>query len=634
MIKSFAVTNNLNERLDLVLTKPEESGIVVKSVTGLGPGKVTLHIKEIANGDGGSYGGGRLPVRNIVMNLAFLGNPTIEDTRQLTYRFFPLNKPITLTVLTDNLEVNIDGYVESNEPDIFSNLEGCQISILCPNPYFYTERDQTSVSFGSYPMLEFPIDNELIEGGDEYLEETEGSSEKIPDNIVKKSPFHYSAVAENVTATVSAYDWVADNLYGDLPFLARSEEKVMIPTFGYDMYIEHTFQCLYLNWTWSRDFFKEDSKYTLTLLIDAEIPHPEGGTGLRDKIYQMGGAVYIYCIVDIGNGNMLETLGDLRNKSLNKDDKILATCYIGDDGYLKYEKTTNYKIDIDITKEILDDLYDENSTPSKYIRVTMATLTKNKAHKILNIDGFADDSEFYTEKAKNICRMLVHDVKLGHQSDSLLNIDKTMPNHTITQNGINYNLQVSEGIIMGELLKYGFKNTVVYEGNASIGFQMTIGFSHSMLSFDDDGLVDDPGYIIITSTFYPKKKMVIDLQKVYEIIQSSSDDNQVIPITQPGDQIIIDTRKKRKTIRYQKPYDYSHTDANGNVVPWDLAGYKINILAASNRDIAWFELHQGVNEFTVRHAMETEIELEENLNKVHSEYLEVEIRNKVYYEGV
>lgn len=163
MIKSFIIKNYLNDALELVLTNPEESGIAVKSVTGLGPGKATVNIKEIASDDGGSFSGARTPVRNIVMDLIFLADPTIEDTRQKTYRYFPTKKPITFIVVTDNHTLEIEGIVESNEPDIFSNMEGCQISILCANPFFHTKKEQITTSSGEKPMLEFPIDNELVE---------------------------------------------------------------------------------------------------------------------------------------------------------------------------------------------------------------------------------------------------------------------------------------------------------------------------------------------------------------------------------------------------------------------------------------------------------------------------------------
>jgi hypothetical protein len=55
------------------------------------------------------------------------------------------------------------GYVESNEPNIFSRQETTQISIVCPDPYFYSSGDNgttITVFSGIVPEFEFPWSNE------------------------------------------------------------------------------------------------------------------------------------------------------------------------------------------------------------------------------------------------------------------------------------------------------------------------------------------------------------------------------------------------------------------------------------------------------------------------------------------
>jgi hypothetical protein len=96
------------------------------------------------------------------MSLQFLENPTIEATRLLSYKYFPVKQNITLTVETDQRKCKISGRVESNEPDIFSNEEGCSISILCPDPFFYAISDETHIIYGTEPAFEFPFSNESL----------------------------------------------------------------------------------------------------------------------------------------------------------------------------------------------------------------------------------------------------------------------------------------------------------------------------------------------------------------------------------------------------------------------------------------------------------------------------------------
>ena len=165
MIKSITVTNYLGDSLKLELTKPENSGFVVTSIEGLGPGKANINTVEVATNDGALFNSARLPSRNIVISLLYLWQDSIEDTRQRSYQYFPLKTKVNLLVETDNRLAAIDGYVESNEPDIFTNKEGADISIVCANPYFYSMENggvQTTLFSGVESMFEFPFSNESL----------------------------------------------------------------------------------------------------------------------------------------------------------------------------------------------------------------------------------------------------------------------------------------------------------------------------------------------------------------------------------------------------------------------------------------------------------------------------------------
>ena len=165
MIKSITVTNYLGDSIKLDLARPEESGFVVKSITGLGPGKANVNMTEVATKDGGLFNSSRRPSRNIVISLKYLWKDSIEDARQLSYKYFPLKKNLTLLIETDNRLAEIEGYTETNEPDIFSKDEGSDISIVCPNPLFYSagaDGLNTTIFYGVEPLFEFPFSNESL----------------------------------------------------------------------------------------------------------------------------------------------------------------------------------------------------------------------------------------------------------------------------------------------------------------------------------------------------------------------------------------------------------------------------------------------------------------------------------------
>ena len=168
MIHSFAITNYLGDRIKIDLRKPEVSGFLVKSVTGLGPVKATVNTMEVVTNDGSMFNSARLSQRNIVFQIVFVDTvygETIEDVRQKTYKYFPAKKNVEIVIETDNRYVRTSGYVESNEPDIFSSQEGTSISIICPDPFFYSAGTDGNniIDFHSIDsMFEFPFSNESL----------------------------------------------------------------------------------------------------------------------------------------------------------------------------------------------------------------------------------------------------------------------------------------------------------------------------------------------------------------------------------------------------------------------------------------------------------------------------------------
>lgn len=168
MIYSLAVTNYLGDRIKLELGRPENTGFLVKSITGLGPVKANVNTTEVATNDGSMFNSARLSQRNIVIQLAFVHSiygEDIEEIRQKSYKYFPIKKNVELIIETDNRYVRTIGYIESNEPDIFNKQEGTQISIICPDPYFYSaSEDGNNVTdfYSIDPVFEFPFSNESL----------------------------------------------------------------------------------------------------------------------------------------------------------------------------------------------------------------------------------------------------------------------------------------------------------------------------------------------------------------------------------------------------------------------------------------------------------------------------------------
>lgn len=165
MLKQILVTNPSGEWTNLELANPASSGFIVLDVDGLGPSKSNITIRENTVTSGGVFNSARMTSRNIVFTLRFLptaidemAKPTIENTRLNTYRYFASESRIRLDVTTDAGTFYIYGYVESNDPSIFTDSAGAVISVICPDPYFRTMDGIVTGSIGGIePELIFPF---------------------------------------------------------------------------------------------------------------------------------------------------------------------------------------------------------------------------------------------------------------------------------------------------------------------------------------------------------------------------------------------------------------------------------------------------------------------------------------------
>ena len=170
MFKSVTVTNYRGDSLELPLEWPNDAGLLISNIDGITPGNVQVNSQDFAVLDGGVYNSSRMETRNIAIEFYYgrpgmipaIDNHDVETARHIAYRYFPVKTQVRLDFLTEERNLSIWGYVESNDTDIFSENEKGQVSIVCPDPYFY-EHDTVVFNFGdSVPEFEFPFANESL----------------------------------------------------------------------------------------------------------------------------------------------------------------------------------------------------------------------------------------------------------------------------------------------------------------------------------------------------------------------------------------------------------------------------------------------------------------------------------------
>lgn len=164
MIKSVTITNYIGDSLKLELSDPWETGVAIQDITGLGPVKANMNFTKLVTSDGGLFNSARLNNRNIVFKFRVFGGRScsVEDSRMTLYNLFIVKKQVRLIFETDNRHVYIDGYVESNQPVIFSNKETLQVSVICPDPFFKSMTPLHMQFHGNEPAFEFEFSNESL----------------------------------------------------------------------------------------------------------------------------------------------------------------------------------------------------------------------------------------------------------------------------------------------------------------------------------------------------------------------------------------------------------------------------------------------------------------------------------------
>lgn len=168
MLKDVTITNYLGKSVIYSFEGPtleDKSGLLITEIEGLGPVKATVNMTQLATADGDIFNSKRLQGRNIVIKARFTYADTIEEARLLSYKFFPIGHKVTFKIRTDNRVAETTGYVESNEPDIFSDESDMQVSILCESPWFtsVSEDGSQQTNFSNVvAMFEFPFSNESL----------------------------------------------------------------------------------------------------------------------------------------------------------------------------------------------------------------------------------------------------------------------------------------------------------------------------------------------------------------------------------------------------------------------------------------------------------------------------------------
>ena len=150
--------NKTGEQLNLTATANQ---YMTSEIDGLYPPNGTISTSTYAGMNGSYLNNAFIEKRNLVITFHMCG-VGIEKRRHELYRVVKTSRYIKVYYRTANIDVYTEGYVETCEIGNFEQFTSGQISIICPDIYWYSTETQIaeySQIFGAFHFT-FPDDDE------------------------------------------------------------------------------------------------------------------------------------------------------------------------------------------------------------------------------------------------------------------------------------------------------------------------------------------------------------------------------------------------------------------------------------------------------------------------------------------
>ena len=134
MVFSLILENAAGEQINLTTTA---NRYMVSEIDGLYPPAGTVSTSTYAGMNGSYLNNAFIEKRNIVITFQMRG-VNIEKRRHALYRVVKPSRYLKLYYKTAGIDVCTEGYVETCPVEHFSDKVSGQISMICPDPYFYS----------------------------------------------------------------------------------------------------------------------------------------------------------------------------------------------------------------------------------------------------------------------------------------------------------------------------------------------------------------------------------------------------------------------------------------------------------------------------------------------------------------
>lgn len=157
MFFKLILENENGDRADMTMTANQ---YMTSKIDGLNPPAGTISTSSYAGMDGSYLNNAFIEKRNVVISFEMRGLG-VEKRRHELYRVVKPSRYIKIYYATKNISVYAEGIVETCEVENFETLTKGQISIICPDIYWYSTETQIaeySQILGAFHFI-FPDDD-------------------------------------------------------------------------------------------------------------------------------------------------------------------------------------------------------------------------------------------------------------------------------------------------------------------------------------------------------------------------------------------------------------------------------------------------------------------------------------------
>ena len=153
MFFSLILENENGDKINMTTTANQ---YMTSKIEGLNPPAGTVSISSYAGMNGSYLNNAFIEKRNVVIHFEMRG-VNVEKRRHLLYKVVKPSRYIKIYYSTANIDVYAEGYVETCEVNNFEELTNGQISILCPDIYWYSIKSEMVLYSQIIGAFRFPF---------------------------------------------------------------------------------------------------------------------------------------------------------------------------------------------------------------------------------------------------------------------------------------------------------------------------------------------------------------------------------------------------------------------------------------------------------------------------------------------